>query len=183
MVMEACSSAHYWARTLQGWGHRVRLLPSQYGGAYVRRNKTDAADAAALIEASRCCELRPVHVKTVEQQHLLQPLRLREQYKRTRNARLHWLRGAFREFGVQVFYRSIGAGTESALFTKLSSPKLSLKSVQITELIFALRSPSANAFPVTRTLSIPAVRVHSSFGSTPRGRQIAESTSSTSQGA
>ena len=68
--MEACSSAHYWARTLQGWGHRVRLLPAQYVRAYVRRNKTDAADAAALIEASRCCELRPVHVKTVEQQDI-----------------------------------------------------------------------------------------------------------------
>jgi transposase len=54
MLMEACSSAHYWARTLLAGGHQVRLLPAQYVRAYVRRNKTDAADAAALIEAIRC---------------------------------------------------------------------------------------------------------------------------------
>src|SRR5690348_14732750 len=99
-LMEAGSSAHYWARTLQGWGHQVRLLPAQYVRAYVRRNKTDAADAAALLEAARCCELRPVPVKSLEQQRVLQLHRLREQYKRTRNARLNLLRGAFREVGV-----------------------------------------------------------------------------------
>ena len=51
--MEACGSAHHWARTLQAQGHEVRLLPAQYVRAYVRRNKTDAADAAALLEAAR----------------------------------------------------------------------------------------------------------------------------------
>ena len=102
IVMEACSSAHYWARNLQSWGHQVRLLPALYVHAYVRRSKTDAADAAALIEATRCSEIRPVPVKTVEQQHLLQLHRLREQYKRTRNARVNLLRSAFREFGVPL---------------------------------------------------------------------------------
>lgn len=43
IVMHACSSAHYWARSLQSWGHQVRLLPALYVHAYVRRNKTDAA--------------------------------------------------------------------------------------------------------------------------------------------
>jgi transposase len=91
--------AHFWAQTLQQWGHQVRLLPAVYVRAYVRRNKTDAADAAALIEAIRCCELRPVPVKTVEQQKVLQLHRLRQQYKLTRNARLNFLRidGNWRE--------------------------------------------------------------------------------------
>jgi transposase len=102
ILMEACSSAHYWARTLQACGHQVRLLPARYVRAYVRRNKTDAADAAALLEAIRCCELRPVPVKSVHQQALQHIHRLRTQYKVTRNARLQWLRSVLGELGVPL---------------------------------------------------------------------------------
>jgi transposase len=102
IVMEACGSAHYWARTLQAQGHEVRLLPAQYVRAYVPRNKTDAADAAALIEAARCAQIRPVPVKSVDQQQLQQLHRLREQCKQTRNARINLLRGSLREFGIVV---------------------------------------------------------------------------------
>ena len=102
IVMEACGSAHYWARVLQAQGHAVRLLPAQYVRAYVRRNKTDAADAAALIEAARAAELREVPVKTVEQQQLQQLHRLREQLMRTRTQRINLLRGLLREFGITV---------------------------------------------------------------------------------
>jgi transposase len=70
VVMEACGSAHYWARVLQGLGIAVRLLPPAYVRAYVKRNKTDAADAAALLEAARCEDIVPVRVKSVEQQAL-----------------------------------------------------------------------------------------------------------------
>jgi transposase len=102
IVMEACGSAHHWARTLQSQGHEVRLLPPQYVKAYVRRNKTDAADAAALLEAARCPQIRPVPIKSVEQQVLQQLHRLREQYKNTRNSRINLLRGVLREFGITV---------------------------------------------------------------------------------
>jgi transposase len=102
VVMEACGSAHHWARTLQAQGHEVRLLPAQYVRAYVRRNKTDAADAAALIEAARCAEIRPVPVKTVDQQVLQQLHRIRQQYQQTRTARMNMLRGMLREFGIDV---------------------------------------------------------------------------------
>jgi transposase len=81
---------------LEAWGHQVRVLPTQYVQAYVRRNKTDAADAAALIEAIRCCEIRPVPVKSIDQQVLQQLHRLREQYKITRNTRMNLLRSALR---------------------------------------------------------------------------------------
>lgn len=53
VVMEACATAHYWARTLRARGIEVRLLPAKYVRAYVKRNKTDAADALALLEAAR----------------------------------------------------------------------------------------------------------------------------------
>ena len=58
--MEACGSAHHWARQLIARGIAVRLLPVAYVRAYVRRNKTDAADAAALLEAARCGDMHPV---------------------------------------------------------------------------------------------------------------------------
>lgn len=101
-VMEACGSAHYWGRRLRELGHEARLLPAQYVRAYVRRNKTDRADASALIEASRCADIRPVPIKTVEQQLWQQLHRLREQYKSTRNARINLLRGCLREYGIVV---------------------------------------------------------------------------------
>ncbi|WP_156404643.1 transposase, partial [Curvibacter sp. PAE-UM] len=68
VVMESCGSAPHWARWLNSLGIEVRLLPAQYTRAYVRRNKTDATDAAALLEAARAADIRPVRVKSVEQQ-------------------------------------------------------------------------------------------------------------------
>lgn len=102
IVMEACSSAHYWARTLSSRGLQVQLLPAHYVRAYVRRNKTDAADVAALIEAARCATIRCVPVKTVEQQFVQQLHRLRAQWMTTRTARINYLRGSLREFGIDV---------------------------------------------------------------------------------
>jgi len=58
VVMEACGSAHHWARWLNGLGIEVRLLPAQYLRAYVQRNKTDATDAAALLEAASASDMR-----------------------------------------------------------------------------------------------------------------------------
>jgi transposase len=58
--MEACGSAHYWARRIVELGIEVQLLPARYICPYVKRNKTDAADAAALLEAARCADMPPV---------------------------------------------------------------------------------------------------------------------------
>jgi transposase len=102
IVMEACGSAHHHARRLGSQGHEVVLLPAQYARAYVRRNKTDAADAAALIEAARCPDIRPVPIKSVDQQALQQLHRLRSQWIATRTRRLNFLRGCLREFGISV---------------------------------------------------------------------------------
>ncbi len=70
VVMEACGSAHHWARWLKGLGIEVKLLPAAYVRAYVKRNKTESADACALLEATRCADIVPVRVKSVEQQAL-----------------------------------------------------------------------------------------------------------------
>lgn len=102
VVMEACGSAHYWARRIAACGHRVQLLPAQYVRAYVRRNKTDRADAAALIEAARCADIRPVPVKTLEQQQVLALHRLRSQWMSTRHRYVNTLRGLLREFGIPI---------------------------------------------------------------------------------
>jgi len=80
----------------------VLLLPAQYARAYVRRNKTDAADAAALIEAARCPDIRPVPIKSVDQQALQQLHRLRSQWMSARTSRINFLRSCLREFGVCI---------------------------------------------------------------------------------
>ncbi len=102
VIMEACGSAHHWARTLRARGIEVRLLPAQYVRAYVKRNKTDAADARALLEAVRSSDIRPVRVKSIEQQALQALHRTRSAWKATRTARINTLRGFCREFGLVV---------------------------------------------------------------------------------
>lgn len=102
VVMEACGSAHHWARYLQRLGIEVRLLPPKYVRAYVKRNKTDAADAAALLEAARCADIVPVRVKSIEQQALQSLHRVRSLWMATRTSRINALRGFCREFGLAI---------------------------------------------------------------------------------
>ncbi len=102
VVMEACGSAHHWARWLNGLGIEVRLLPAAYIRAYVKRNKTDAADACALLEAARCAEIIPVRVKSIEQQALQGLHRTRSLWMGTRTSRINALRGFCREFGMVI---------------------------------------------------------------------------------
>lgn len=102
VVMEACGSAHHWARALQQRGLAVKLLPARYVRAYVKRNKTDAADAAALLEAARCGQIVPVKIKSVEQQCLQGLHRVRSGWMATRTARINAMRGLCREFGLPV---------------------------------------------------------------------------------
>ena len=108
VIMEACGSAHHWARTLAARGIEVRLLPAQYVRAYVRRNKTDAADARALLEAARAGDMKSVSVKSVEQQALQALHRTRSAWMSTRTQRINALRGFCREFGLVV---PVGAAT------------------------------------------------------------------------
>ena len=102
VVMEACGTAHFWARTAQAAGHRVTLLPPQHVRPFVRRQKTDRTDTAGLLDAIRSDGLRPVMVKTIGQQELQALHRVRDQWMTTRTARLNALRGFLREHGIVV---------------------------------------------------------------------------------
>lgn len=102
VVMEACGSAHCWARRFQRAGHTVALLPAQHVRPYVRRNKTDRADAAGLLEAARCGDIRPVPVKTPEQQGTQGLHRIREHHKAERTSAINTVRGLLREFGFAI---------------------------------------------------------------------------------
>ncbi len=107
VLLEACGSAHHWARTLEQLGHTVQLLPPHETRRSVRRNKTDRADAKALLEAARNEEIHPVPVKSVSQQAvawcfrhqlllprpylvLTKPLRLDIQCQRGASVKIGW---------------------------------------------------------------------------------------------
>jgi len=102
VVLEACGSAHFWARQLQQQGHRVRLLPPDQVRAYVPRNKTDAADARAILEAHRNEKICTVPVKTVEQQVLTSLHRMRSSWVGERTAKGNLVRGLLRELGLTI---------------------------------------------------------------------------------
>ena len=100
--MEACASAHYWARELGALGHTVRLMPPAYTKAYVRRNKNDAADAAAICEAVSRPSMRFVTIKTAEQQAAAGIHKVREMLVKQRTMVMNALRGLMAEFGIVV---------------------------------------------------------------------------------
>jgi transposase len=104
--MEACASAHHWARELGTLGHEVRLIPPQYVKPYVRGNKNDYNDALAIAEAVVRPEMRFVGVKTPEQQDIQALHRLRERRLGDRTALCNQLRGLLAEYGL-VFPKGI----------------------------------------------------------------------------
>lgn len=110
VAMEACATAHYWARELMALGHEVRLLPPRYVKSYVWRNKTDAADAAAICAASRDPRIHPVPVKSADQQALLALHRMRELLVRQRTTLGNALRAHLAEFGIVAPQGQVGLG-------------------------------------------------------------------------
>lgn len=102
VLLEACGMAHHWGRELGQLGHQVLLLPPADVKPYVRRNKTDRADAKGLLEAHRNEEIHPVPIKSVTQQTLTSLHRLRSAWVGNRTARINTIRGILRELGVPV---------------------------------------------------------------------------------
>src|SRR5471030_766368 len=98
--MEACATAHYWARELRKLGHEVRLMPAKDVKAYLKRNKNDAADAAAICEAVRRPTMRFVQVKSSEQQGRLMLHRTRDLLMRQRTQVINALRAQLAELGI-----------------------------------------------------------------------------------
>ena len=144
--LEACATAHYWARELHGVGHEVRLMPAQYVKAYVKRNKNDAADAEAICEAVGRPTMRFVPVKTAEQQAAVLLHRGRERLVRQRTMLVNALRAHLAEFGVIApqGLRNVGRliaiirDEEDARLPGLARQVLQVLAVQIEQLEAAI---------------------------------------------
>lgn len=98
--LEACSSAHYWAREIAALGHRVKLMPPAYVKPYVKRGKNDAADAEAICEAVMRPTMRFVPVKSAEQQAKAMIYKVRELLVRQRTQLINALRSHLAEMGI-----------------------------------------------------------------------------------
>ncbi|HVA54373.1 MAG TPA: IS110 family transposase [Gammaproteobacteria bacterium] len=100
--MEACGSAHHWARKLQTFGHTVKLMAPQFVKPYVKTNKSDSADAEAICEAVTRPNMRFVAIKTLEQQAVLSLHRARQGFVKARTAQANQIRGLLAEYGLVI---------------------------------------------------------------------------------
>jgi transposase len=128
--MEACATSHHWARELKALGHNVRLMPAGYVKAYVKRNKNDAADAAAICEAVSRPSMRFVPVKTTEQQAILMLHRTRDLLVRQRTQLINAMRAHLAEFGLIAAQGRDGLTTLIAIMrNEVSIPDLARKAL------------------------------------------------------
>jgi len=100
--MEACASAHHWARKLEAFGHTVKLMAPQFVKPYVKTNKNDVADAEAICEAVARPTMRFVPVKNAEQQAVLALHRARQGFVKARTAQANQIRGLMAEYGIVI---------------------------------------------------------------------------------
>ena len=100
--MEACGSAHYWARKLQALGHTVQLIAPQYVKPFVKRNKNDTADAEAICEAVGRPNMPAVPIKNASQQAILSVHRARQGFVKARTAQANQIRGLLAEYGIAI---------------------------------------------------------------------------------
>jgi transposase len=100
--MEACGSAHHWARLFQGYGHEVRLISPQFVKPYVKSQKNDANDAEAICEAVSRPHMRFVPIKTTEQQDMQAEHRVRQLLVKQRTSLVNQLRGLLGEYGIPI---------------------------------------------------------------------------------
>ncbi len=122
--MEACATSHHWARELQALGHEVRIMPAHYVKAYVKRNKNDAADAAAIAEAVTRPSMRFVAVKSREQQSLLMLHRSRSLLVRQRTMLVNAIRAHLAEFGIVARLGRTGVKTLLAVIADPDEARL-----------------------------------------------------------
>src|SRR3979411_2285677 len=147
--LEACATAHHWARELIALGHEVKLMPPAYVKAYVKRNKNDAADAEAICEAVTRPSMRFVPVKDVDQQSVLMMHRARNLLVRQRTMLVNALRAHLAEFGIIApqGLRNVGRliaiirDDDDARLPGLARQVLQVLAGQIEELEAAISAP------------------------------------------
>ena len=131
--VEACGTAHHWARTLVAMGHEVRLIPPSYVKAYVKRGKSDALDAEAICEAVQRPTMRFVPVKTVEQQSILMTHRARSLLVCQRTMLANPLRAHLAELGhvTNLCIANLAKLTEQTLADKDRLPSYACAALEI----------------------------------------------------
>jgi transposase len=102
VAMEACGSAHDWARQFRSHGHEVRLIAPQFVKPFVKSNKNDAIDAEAICEATQRPTMRFVAVKRIEQQDIQAIHRMRRLVVERRTAQVNPIRGLLLEYGIEI---------------------------------------------------------------------------------
>lgn len=151
--LEACATAHHWARSIMALGHQVKLMPPAYVKPYVKRQKNDAADAAAICEAVSRPSMRFVPVKDVDQQGVLVLHRTRDLLIRQRTMLINALRAHLAEFG--IIMRQGRAGV-AALVASVEEGKAEhlpeLARTALMSLIAQLRDAHARANEIEREI-------------------------------
>lgn len=169
--MEACATAHHWARALIRLGHTVKLMPPAYVKPYVKRGKTDAADAEAIAEAVSRPTMRFVAVKTVDQQAVLMLHKVRDLLVRQRTMLINALRGHLAELGIVAAQGPAGVKAVIAAFhaDQVSLPELARSAIrrligQVEEVAEELKKAEAeivawcrNDAASRRLLTIPGI--------------------------
>ena len=154
--MEACGSAHYWARELRAMGHDVRLMPPAYVKPYVKRGKNDALDAAAVGEAVSRPDMRFVPIKSEEQQAMLMAHKTRDLLIKQRTMGVNALRGHLAEFGI-IAAKGIGRVEELVeRATDASLPEMAKAALGV--LVGQLDALDAAIADVTRRIASAHVR-------------------------
>jgi transposase len=138
--MEACGSAHHWARELTKLGHDVKLMPPAYVKPYVKRGKTDAGDAEAIAEAVTRPTMRFVAVKTIDQQAVLMLHKVRDLLTRQRTMLINALRGHLGEFGMVAPAGAGGVAAAIRLFREVEAAFPDLAQGAVNALVSQLES-------------------------------------------
>ena len=147
--MEACGTSHHWARELIALGHTVKMMPPAYVKAYVKRGKTDAADAEAICEAVTRPTMRFVPIKSREQQAALSMHRARNLLVKQRTQSVNMMRGLLAEFGINIPEGLERALTMARQVLEGEAPDVPAAAVKI---IFALSQQSLDTHSHVREI-------------------------------
>lgn len=169
--MEACATAHYWAREIGKLGHEVRLLPPAYVKPFVKRQKNDAADAEAIVEAAFRPSMRFVVPKTEKQQAASMIFRTRDLFVRQRTQLINALRAHLAEHGViapqglaslaalRVIVEDDDSGLDLLVVetARIYLEQIDLLTARISNLEKVLKSEAQQSDNTARLMSMPGI--------------------------
>lgn len=171
VAMEACATSHFWGRFARSHGHDVRLIPPIYVKPFVKRQKNDAADAAAIAEAALRPNMHYVAVKSAEHQARAVAFRTHQCFVRQRTQLINALRGHLAEFGIVVAQGPANLGAFAGILAneavdlpdgvrvigQLYLDQIGLLSEKIGELSLKLREATKSNEDMRRLCTVPGV--------------------------